>query len=345
MSDPERSLIISPVSEKQFEHCFPTMAQGMQRALEIFQAIRSFEDIETQILRGQGLSPNTYRSYLTAYRQLWDFTNGLHPFQILPGHIERFYEFTVKRIGRTTAAQRIKGLKKFFNCIKALVPGYVSPFELMPEKLIQKMGKAKASGTKKALTVAEYIRLLAWLSKDVTIEGLSNHAIVLMLGTSGLRASELCGLRWGDLDCAEGTWSARFTGKGDKPAVQELYAPAVEAVRALIVALYHRGPVPEDALFHSRMPYDKEPRPMQYATLWGRIREIGRKAAEAGIVTRDLQWSPHLFRRSYATLLYKSGMGIKAIQIKTRHSSVETLLKHYVDDSEPATGYIDRALN
>lgn len=57
-----------------------------------------------------------------------------------------------------------------------------------------------------------------------------------------------------------------------------------------------------------------------------------------------LPFSPHLFRRSYATLLYKSGMKLKAIQNLTRHANIETLCKHYVDDSELATPYLAQAL-
>jgi len=47
------------------------------------------------------------------------------------------------------------------------------------------------------------------------------------LGPAG---EELCSLRWGDLECFEGRWTACFIGKGNRPAEQELYAPAVEAL-------------------------------------------------------------------------------------------------------------------
>jgi integrase len=79
-------------------------------------------------------------------------------------------------------------------------------------------------------------------------------------------------------------------------------------------------------------------------TLWTRIKRIGAIVCGEGIIARELQFSPHLFRRSYATLLYKSGMKLKAIQNITRHASIETLCKHYVDDSEPAAPYLANAL-
>jgi hypothetical protein len=58
----------------------------------LFDSIKYFEDFETLLLRGAGLSPHTYRSYLTAVRQLYEYTNGLNPLQITPGHIEAFYD-------------------------------------------------------------------------------------------------------------------------------------------------------------------------------------------------------------------------------------------------------------
>ena len=78
--------------------------------------------------------------------------------------------------------------------------------------------------------------------------------------------------------------------------------------------------------------------------LWVRIKQIGEAVRNAGIIKRDLNFSPHLFRRSFATLLYKSGMKIKAIQEKTRHANIDVLVKHYIHDEEPASPYFERLL-
>jgi site-specific recombinase XerD len=195
------------------------------------------------------------------------------------------------------------------------------------------------------LTPNEVKALLAFLRLDITVTGRENYAMVYMLATSGLRASELCQLKWSDLDFAEGKWTARFTGKGAKDAEQELFSEAVEASRTYFSAHFHRAPHPEDALFWTVPSFPhQQPEPMTAHTLWTRIKGVGAAAVEAGVITRELQFSPHLFRRSYATLLYKSGMKLKAIQNLTRHANIETLCKHYVDDSEPASPYLIAAL-
>jgi integrase/recombinase XerD len=325
---------------------FPSLVQGLRKAQSILDSIQSFADIERVFLLGQGLSPNTYRSYLTAVRLFYQFTEGKHPLQVTPGDIEAFYDDLVQRVDRSTAYLRIRGLKKFFAGIRNVLPIYTSPFEVMCETLHQKLNRTKKGNrTKKALTVAELRALLAWLEGDRTPRGIEDRAIVYMLSTSGLRASELCQLRWQDLDYSEGTWTARFIGKGGLSAEQELYPAAVEACRQYFRAAFRRDPAPVDALFWTAPALPgATPAPMEYHVLWFRVHTIGARARGTGILTRELQFSPHLFRRSYATALYKSGMGLKAIQEKTRHASMEVLTRHYISDEAPASPYFDKIL-
>jgi integrase/recombinase XerD len=330
----------------QIQSYFPNILEALRKAQTLFERVRSFEDVETYLLRGAGLSPNTYRCYLTAVKQLYEFTQGLNPLQVTSGHIERYYDEVSKRVDRNTAALRIRGLKRFFSGVAKLIPGYISPFEVMEEKLRKKLNRVKKGNrTKKALNIGEVKRLLAWLSEDRSVKGLSNYAVVFMLVTSGLRAAELCQLKWGDLELEEGTWTANFIGKGGKEASQELYEPAVMISQFAYRAQFHRDPELEDHLFWSLPAYaGDQVRPMTPHRLWVRITELGDRAKAEGIIKRDINFSPHMFRRTYATCLYRSGMKIKAIQEKTRHASIEVLVKHYIHDEEPAAPYFARML-
>ncbi len=185
----------------QIQTYFPNIFEALKKAQSVFEHIHNFEDVETFLLRGAGLSPNTYRSYLTAVKQLYEHTEGLNPLQITPGHIEAFYDELARRVDRNTACLRIRGLKRFFAGVSRIVPGYISPFEVMEERLTKKLNRTKKGNrTKKALNKGESRDLLAWLQKDQTVKGQADYAIVLMLLTSGLRAAELCQLHWGDLE-------------------------------------------------------------------------------------------------------------------------------------------------
>jgi integrase len=124
----------------------------------------------------------------------------------------------------------------------------------------------------------------------------------------------------------------------------EIYGPAVEAVRASFHAMHGRDPLPADALFWTAQADGDIARPLAYHTLWHHVRALGKKAVEAGLVRPSLEFTPHLFRRSYITQLYRSGMKLKALQKKSRHRSLDVLINHYIDDSEPATPYLAKVL-
>lgn len=329
-----------------FQKSCPTVVEGLKRAQSIFDSIKSFEDIERVFLKGAGLSPHTYRSYLQSIKQLYEYTDHRNPLQIIPADIEAFYDDLMKRVDRNTARLRIAGIKKFFAGIRTVIPIYTSPFELMTEKLQKKInGTKKGNRTKKALTTTEVKDLLAWLEKDQTVRGLEDHAIIYMLFTSGLRADELVQLKWKDIDMVDGSFTASFIGKGGKDAEQELYPAAVNACIRYYNKAFRRDPRPDDALFWTLPRFEGDPpRPISYWTLWDRVKKAGAAAREAGIIKRNVSFSPHLFRRSYATCLYKSGMKLKAIQEKTRHANIEVLTKHYIDDNEPATPYLEKIL-
>ena len=329
---------------EDIQRYYPDFFADFMKAKQVFDSIRSFEDIEVNLLKGQGLAAGTYRTYMTPIRQLYEFTSGLNPFQIRASHIEAFYDQMREKVDRNSLYNKIQGLKRFFKGIQTLAPGWRSPFEVMPERLAKKLNRSKKTKTKKALTTKEVRDLLAWLEsrRDLSILDALRYATAYQLVTSGLRAAELCSLRWKNLEYLEGKWTAYFTGKGDVPAEQELYTGAVQASRYYFKMQFHRDPHPDDYLFYTEPTKGRQVMPLDPHALWYRIKQLGKEAEAQGIIKRHLNWSPHLFRRSYATALYKSGMKLKAIMEKTRHSNIEVLAKHYISDEEPAAPYFDR---
>jgi hypothetical protein len=91
---------------------FPTLVEGLEKAQRIFESIKCFDDIERQFLLGAGLSPNTYRSYLTAVKQFYEFTDGPNPLQVQPVDIERFYDHLVKRVEKKHRLSENPGLEE-----------------------------------------------------------------------------------------------------------------------------------------------------------------------------------------------------------------------------------------
>lgn len=103
---------------------------------------------------------------------------------------------------------------------------------------------------------------------------------------------------------------------------------------------------PDDALFWTVSAYPNDrPRPMTYPTLWYRIHTLGLRVKREGIIQaghRDLT-SP--VRCTYATCLYRADMGIKAIQAKTHHVNIGTLVKHYIYEEEDASPYLTKLIS
>ena len=65
-----------------FHRAFPGLADRLEAAMEMLRGVETFDDVERLFLEGTGLSPGTYRSYLTAVRRLYEFSDGRNPLQI-----------------------------------------------------------------------------------------------------------------------------------------------------------------------------------------------------------------------------------------------------------------------
>ncbi|MBA7628824.1 Tyrosine recombinase XerC [subsurface metagenome] len=332
----------------KFQDAFPTIAQGLKKAMDLFSKIGSFEDIERHLLKGSGLAQNTYKTYLSAVKGFYEYTHGKHPLQVQPADIESWYDDLLKTVDRNSACVKVYGLKKFFAGIRNILPIYTSPFELMPEKLLKKPSKSKKPQRGKALNITEVNRLLEMLELDGSIIGLENLAMIrLMLGT-GLRAAELCNLKWQDVeyDEDEGKFFVTGTGKGGKEFYQEVAIPsALPDTERYFKKHFHRKPRPEDYLFYTVASNNSNgERKMNNTVLFLRMRKVGKQARDTGTVTRNIAWSPHLMRRTCGTILDKLKMSPVSIQRFLRHSSLATTAAHYICDTEPAAPYFAKIL-
>jgi len=320
-----------------------TIRKSVLKGLQEIDAISSFDDIERLFLRGVGNSPQTYHVYREKVKLFYEFTRGLHPVLVKPADIERFYDRRIQAVDRKTAYLDIQALKTFFKGVERVIPFYVSPFKKMPEKLLKKLTRTKHTGTKKALNRTEVRRILEYLEKNETEKGLEDYAIFRFLYATGLRGAELCSIHWGNIewDEDEGSYFVNGIGKGSRAYRQEVVDPvAIEVAEKYFRQTFRRRPKAEDYVFWTVPRFNGDTRrPLKYPPLYNRIVNIGKAVRAAGVITRDIEFNPHLLRRSVITNLSKAGMRVKALQVFSRHSSVQTLLKHYVDDEEPARKY------
>jgi integrase/recombinase XerD len=162
------------------------------------------------------------------------------------------------------------------------------------------------------LSSDEVDRLLA-TRKNTTPQGLRNRAMLELMYASGLRVSELVGLRLGDVDLSLGI--VRVVGKGDKERLVPVGDTAAETLRA-----YLRGGRPRlvkgrasDHLFLARHGQG-----LTRQMFWQLIKKV---ALEAGI-TKPV--TPHTLRHSFATHLLEHGADLRSVQLMLGHADIGT---------------------
>ncbi len=132
-----------------------------------------------------------------------------------------------------------------------------------------------------------------------------DQAILELLYSSGLRASELVGLYWRGLGIQQGL--ARVTGKGSKTRLVPVGRAALQALQALPCA------GPETPIFPGRGG-----RPLSTAAV--RLR-LQRRALEQGLGKRI---HPHLLRHTCASHLLESSGELRAVQELLGHADIAT---------------------
>ena len=134
-------------------------------------------------------------------------------------------------------------------------------------------------------------------------------ALVELLYGSGLRVSELCGLRPDDLDLAQA--QVRVWGKGAKQRLVPLSEPAVEALRAWLRR--HRGSfvtadTPGEAVFLNQRGRAITPRDVR--------RVLDRRSV--------VPTHPHALRHTFATHLLDGGADLRTVQELLGHVDIAT---------------------
>jgi integrase/recombinase XerC len=156
------------------------------------------------------------------------------------------------------------------------------------------------------LDVDEVAALLEFPPDDP--EAVRDRALFELLYSSGLRVSELTGVRWRDLDQREGL--VRVTGKGSKTRIVPVGAKALTALAALRAQDH---PLENDVLVHGRLGKPLTPNGV-------RLR-LKRRARDQGVWKRVY---PHLLRHSFASHMLESSGDLRAVQEMLGHADIAT---------------------
>ena len=288
------------------------MAENKQKWEEISRRYRTYMRLEKH------LSQNTIESYMRDLAQFAHFI--LRWYDVAPRHVEkqmveRYMSWLYER-GRekSSQARNLSGVKSFFNFM--LLEEMI---ELSPAEHIAAPKPSRALPD--TLTVEEIDSMIASID-TTTAKGLRDRAILELLYSCGLRVTELCDLKIGDLFFGEGY--IRVVGKGDKQRLVPISGVARDRIQLYMELRPGRKSSVEYLFLNNRA----KPKPLTRVMVFTIIKQA---ALRAGITK---QVSPHTFRHSFATHLLEGGANIRQVQELLGHESILTTeIYTHLDDS------------
>ena len=137
-----------------------------------------------------------------------------------------------------------------------------------------------------------------------------DRTMLELLYGSGLRVSELTGLRWRDIDLSNRT--VAVVGKGDKARRCPLGKQSIAALRVWRENRANDGP--DAFVFPGRKPGTG----VRTRTVQKRLKDLGVR------LLGDSTLNPHLLRHSFATHLLGSSGDLRSVQELLGHSNIST---------------------
>ena len=242
-----------------------------------------------------GRSPHTQRAYAADVARLRSRT-GKPLAAVTLQDLQDFADSVVELspASRYRALSAVKSLLAFGHRI-----GYL-PFDV---------GRALRLPTVRG-RLAERILPEAGIHRMLSLEpGERNRAILTLLYASGVRVSELCGLRWRDLQSNGDSAQITVFGKGGKTRAIRLPVSVWQQLTRL------RG---ED---NGAQPLFRSRKKGGALTPVGVLRIVRRAARRAGI---DVAVSPHWLRHAHASHALDRGAPIHLVQATLGHASITT---------------------
>jgi integrase/recombinase XerD len=269
------------------------------------------QEYENYLKLERSLSANSVDAYVRDIVKLKQFLElrekDLNPLQVTLQELQDMVEW-INELGMSAFSQAriISGLKSFY---KFLI--YEGEMDVDPTTLLEapKLGR-KLPDT---LSIQEIDQILEAIDHS-TPEGTRNRAMLETLYSSGLRVSELIGLKTSNVHFEVGF--LRVTGKGNKERLVPIGRTALKHIN-----IYR-----EEVRVHLDIKQGHEP----FLFLNRRGRQLTRQmvftflkdlVVKAGIKKTI---SPHTFRHSFATHLIEGGADLRAVQEMLGHESITT---------------------
>lgn len=258
----------------------------------------------TYIQVEKGLARHTLESYKRDLDRLnaWANTHGKQITELTRADLRKWIaSLSREGLAPTSIARTVSATRGFFKFL--MLDGHIKSHPAEDLDTPQRF-----SYLPRFLTEDEIDRLLA--APDIaTEEGIRDRAILEIMYATGLRVSELVGLKQDDVDLLAGLIVCH--GKGNKERRVPLGKSAIHWLQqyAAVRAGYGKPSSP-NVFLHRGKPFTRH-------LAWAMIK---RHAEKAGIKNV----SPHTLRHSFATHLLQHGADSRSVQALLGHSDIST---------------------
>jgi integrase/recombinase XerD len=268
-----------------------------------------FQSTVTEFIECQRIDRGSSKKTIEAYRSdLNKFGNWLPPEldlrEIDQALLGQFLSALSKQgLRASSLARKASCLRQFFKfcCLEKKLDH--NPAEsLESPSLPKKLPKFLTSENVQAL-------LESTLKETPTSLQARDSAMIYLLYATGLRVSELVGLRTRDIELEQGY--LRVLGKGDKERIVPFAPVAGDRLKAYLD--HHRPASDHDFIFLNR-----NGKPLTRQGFWKNLKTLAHQAGVSATL------SPHVLRHSFATHLLQSGMNLRSLQMLLGHSDLST---------------------
>jgi integrase/recombinase XerD len=253
----------------------------------------------------KGLAKNSLASYERdlAKLKIWTEKNGFDIVRLSRQDLREFLiDLSKENLSAASVGRIVSALRGFYRFLTFDRHIAKNPAEDLD-------APQKGFYLPKFLNQTEIEQLL--LVPDVSGEiGLRDRAILETMYAAGLRVSEVCDLRLGDVELDAGILTCK--GKGGKTRKVPIGSSAVEWLKSYLVARRKKENIEIQNLFVSSLG-----RPITRQDVFKMVKECGEKIGRDDV-------SPHTLRHSFATHLIQNRADVRSVQQMLGHSDIST---------------------
>ena len=255
----------------------------------------------------RGLSDHTIQSYSRDLMKFFQFLERrkLSPLHVTQDHIMDFMSSLAGVLSVRSSARNLSALKMFFRFLVSDGKLKSSPARLLSApKLPQRLP---------GVLSPDEVNLLLSQPDGPKPRGQRDKAMLELLYATGLRVSELVGLKISNINLEAGY--VRMVGKGSKERMVPMGAKALEALKDYLP----EGRVGLKKNRHSSSLFlNSRGGPLTRQGFWKIIKRYGMQAGIKKKVT------PHKLRHSFASHLLEGGADLRSVQIMLGHADIST---------------------